>query len=162
MKSKETGHLRDDFKLTVKIKSPYFKPTAHLDIPIYYIPQLELESSVSSSNKTLFVSCYSDFSTAFLYSNDKEFTNDLLEEAKVNFIESGPPKKLTVSGKQLKEQLSDHTKSAEYLGEFKTVFVRKENPALTSVTNASSSVSGTRSVKMKDIVDFLVSAKQLM
>ena len=84
-----------------------------------------------------------------------------LKEAIVNFVESGPPKKLTVSGKQLTEQLSDHAKSAEYLGKFKTVFVRKENPALTSITNASSSVSGTRSVKLKDIVDFLVSAEQL-
>ena len=42
-------------------------------------------------------------STAFLYSNDKEFTNDLHEEARVNFVESGPPKKLTVSGKQYVE-----------------------------------------------------------
>ena len=56
-----------------------FKPTAHLNIPIYYIPQLEPESSVSSSNKTLSVSCHGDFSTAFLYSNNKEFTNDLLK-----------------------------------------------------------------------------------
>ena len=124
---KKNWEGKNDFELTVEIKSPYFSPNAHVSIPKYYVPQLELESYSSVQKKSLHVSCSKDFSTAFLYSNNEEFTNQLLLEAKENFIESGIPKRHTESAKTLKAQLKESTDAAQFLGEFKTVCAAPKN-----------------------------------
>lgn len=147
----------NDFQLTVEFKSPYFKPSAHLEIPKRYFPQLEFESHVSSSKCTLFVSSHREFSTAFIYQNDTDFTLDLMKEAQSNFMESAFPKRFSETSKELKENLGMAKERIKFLGEFRTVFNTDEN-----VQQTSSMVSGASEYDIDDTTSLLVSAKQLL
>ena len=123
---------------------------------------MELESYSSVQKKSLYVSCSKDFSTAFLYSNNEEFTNQLLLEAKENFIESGIPKRHTELAKTLKAQLKERTDAAQFLGEFKTVCAAPKNLQHNINDHTSSSVSGSQELDFKAITNLLVKAKTLL
>ena len=72
-------------------------------------------------------------------------------------MESGLPKHFTEESKALKDCLTSAAGKAEFLSEFKTVNVVKEQPML-----SSSSVLGSSKFTVEDTTTLLVGAKQLL